>query len=123
MKQKNIEPVIMTPRTMRLMSAIMTEHILFHQPASKMWKKKSKFSNYLSSSFSVMLSMVDSSMVSSSSSSEEDEDEDVEEEEPSEDEDRLSSSLSALRASSKKKKTKYCFTSKSQHRKNQYESD
>ncbi len=69
--------------------------------------------SYLSSSFSVVLSMVESSILSSpslsalspsssSSSSEEDEDEDAEEEEPSEDEERLSSSLSALRASSKK---------------------
>lgn len=63
-----------------------------------------------SSSLPVVLSMVDSSMVSgpslsglspSSSSSEDDEEEDVDEEEPSEDEERLSSSLSALRASSK----------------------
>lgn len=53
-----------------------------------------------------MLSIVDSSMLStlsalspSSSSSDDDEDEDSEEEEPSEDEERLSSSLSALRAS------------------------
>lgn len=67
---------------------------------------------YLSPSLSAVLSMVDSSRVSSpslsalspsssSSSSEEDEEEeDTEEEEPSEDEERLSSSLSALRASS-----------------------
>lgn len=58
------------------------------------------------SALSVVLSMVDSSIVSgpslsalspSSSSSEEDEDSD--EEEPSEDDERLSSSLSALRPS------------------------
>jgi hypothetical protein len=66
---------------------------------------------YRSSPFSVsrvVLSIVDSSMVSSplpacspsSSSSEEEEDDDVEEEELSVDEERLSSSLSALKASS-----------------------
>ena len=68
--------------------------------------------------FSLVLSMVESSMESgpslsalspssSSSSSEEDEDVDPEDDEPSEDEERLSSSLSALRASSKKKKRRY----------------
>lgn len=66
---------------------------------------------YLSLSFSVVLSIVDSSMLSgpslsarspSSSSSSEDEDEDPEDEEPSEEDERLSSSLSALRTSSKK---------------------
>lgn len=55
---------------------------------------------------SVVLSIVDSSILStlsalspSSSSSDDEEDEDSEEEEPSEEEERLSSSLSALRAS------------------------
>lgn len=68
---------------------------------------------------SVVLSMVDSSMLSSlspsssSSSSEEDEDEEPEEEELSEDEERLSSSLSALRASSEKDGTiTVCFRTK-----------
>lgn len=74
---------------------------------------------YLSLPFSVVLSIVDSSMLSgpslsarspssSSSSSEEDEDEDPEDEEPSEEDERLSSSLSALRTSSKKIKKSQC---------------
>lgn len=72
---------------------------------------------YLSLSFSVVLSIVDSSMLSgpslsarspSSSSSSEDEDEDPEDEEPSEEDERLSSSLSALRTSSKKIKKSQC---------------
>lgn len=73
---------------------------------------------YLSLSFSVVLSIVDSSMLSgpslsarspsSSSSSSSDEDEDPEDEEPSEEDERLSSSLSALRTSSKKIKKSQC---------------
>lgn len=73
------------------------------------------FKTYRSSPFSVsraVLSIVDSSMVSSplpacspssSSSSSEEEEDDVEEEELSVDEERLSSSLSALKASSEER--------------------
>lgn len=78
------------------------------RPPQVMIKGEVDVSN-LSSSFSVMLSMVDSSRESdpalsacsspSSSSSSEEED-DAEEEEPPEDEERLSSSLSLLRPSS-----------------------